>query len=113
MPGFFVQVAQTTEEFARRVSDLADGARDAGVPAQAKVCQSASDRLARLAFDAAQGSADYARVSEDASDCATALAEVSQGLDACDEDLAAKAAALAEELRKLASDALSVTQPID
>jgi hypothetical protein len=113
MLGFFAQVAQTTEEFARRVSELADGARTAGVPAQATVCQSASDRLARLAFDSAHGAADYARVSEDATDCATALTEVSQGLDACDEDLAAQAAALAEQLRKLASDALSVTQPID
>lgn len=113
MAGFFAQVAHTADGFALRVSELADAARVAGVPAQATVCQSASDRLARLAFDSARGDADYARVSEDATDCATALAEVNRGLDACDGDLAAKAASLADELRKLASDALSVTQPID
>lgn len=114
MDGFFARAAVVAERLGRRASDLADGLRATELPSQAAVCQTVAEKLGRLAFDGARSpEIGYARVSEDAGDCQTALAQVAEDLLACDDGLAGDAAAIADELRKLAEDALSVTQPID
>jgi len=114
MDGFFARAAVVAERLARRASDLADGLRAAELPSHAAVSQTVAERLGRLAFDGAgDPEIGYDRVSEDAADCRTALVQVAEDLVSCDDALAVDAAAIADELRKLAADALSVTQPID
>ncbi len=106
-------MATGCEALSRQLSLLADVIRRAGVPAQAGVCQSVADEMARLSFDASNDEIDYARVSESASDCARALRTMADDLEDCDIALERSATAHAEELEKLARDALSETQPLD